>query len=71
VNAGYFVFNKSIFDYLDDNSTLENEPLMELANQGELMAYQHDGFWQAMDTYREQVLLENLIKSNNAPWMQW
>ena len=44
---------------------------MELAKQGELMAYQHDGFWQAMDTYREQVLLENLIKSNNAPWMQW
>jgi glucose-1-phosphate cytidylyltransferase len=71
VNAGFFVFNKKIFSYLDDSSTLEEEPLKKLASKGELMAYKHEGFWQAMDTYREQQILENLITSGKAPWIKW
>jgi glucose-1-phosphate cytidylyltransferase len=71
VNAGFFVFNKKIFNYLDDSSTLEEEPLKNLASKGELVAYKHEGFWQAMDTYREQQILENLINSGKAPWIKW
>ncbi len=71
VNAGFFVFNKKIFNYLDDSSTLEEEPLKNLASKGELIAYKHEGFWQAMDTYREQQILENLINSGKAPWIKW
>ena len=71
VNAGFFIFEDKIFDYLDEYSVLENEPLSNLVKDNNLMAYQHNGFWQAMDTYREQQLLENLVKSNNAPWVKW
>ena len=71
VNAGYFIFNKKVFHYLNEDSTLEAEPLRELASEGELMAFKHDGFWQPMDTFREQQLLEDLIKQNKAPWIKW
>ena len=58
ISAGYFVFNSAIFDYLGgDDCTLEQEPLERLAADGELMAYTHDGFWQAMDTYRDYLAL--------------
>ena len=52
VNAGFFVFEPGVFAYLDADSVLEQEPLASLAEDGELMAYRHDGFWQPMDTYR-------------------
>ena len=71
VNAGFFVFNKKIFDYLDDESVLEEATLKTLALEGELMAYKHDSYWQAMDTYREQQILENLINTGKAPWIKW
>ena len=71
VNAGYFIFNKQIFDYLNEDSILENEPLRNLASEGELVAFKHDGYWQAMDTFREQQLLEKLILEKKAPWMKW
>ncbi len=71
VNAGYFVFEPEIFDYLDEECVLEQEPLNQLAADGELMAYKHYGFWQPMDTYRESTMLNQLWNEGNAPWKKW
>jgi glucose-1-phosphate cytidylyltransferase len=71
INGGYFVFNKKIFDYLDEDIVLEEQPLRRLANENQLMAFQHHGFWQPMDTFREMTLLNELWGSNDAPWKVW
>ena len=71
VNAGYFVFEPEIFNYLDDQCILEQEPLTNLSKDGELMAYKHEGFWQPMDTYRESTMLNQLWNEGNAPWKKW
>jgi glucose-1-phosphate cytidylyltransferase len=68
INAGFFIFNKSIFNYLEENSILENEPLAALASENQLMAYRHEGFWQPMDTFRELTILNELWDSGQAPW---
>lgn len=69
INGGYFVFNKAIFDYLENDQTiLERDPLEKLATEGQMMAYKHDGFWQCMDTLRDKTLLDNLWNSGEAPW---
>ena len=72
-NAGFFVFDRRIFDYLDggDGCVLEQSPLERLTRDGELMAFQHDGFFFAMDTYREYKYLNDLWTSGQAPWMVW
>ena len=67
VNGGFFVFNHAIFDHLDDNSVLESESLVKLVEQGELMGYQHDGFWKCMDTYKDSIEFNELWK-HGAPW---
>jgi glucose-1-phosphate cytidylyltransferase len=72
INGGFFVLSPAVLDLLDDDSTVwEQGPLNKLAAQGELMAYEHDGFWQPMDTLRDKVLLEELWSSGKAPWKQW
>lgn len=72
INGGFFVFEPAVFDYLvDDATVLEREPLERLAGEGQLMAFQHDGFWQPMDTLREKELLESLWESGRAPWRSW
>ncbi|HVS84916.1 MAG TPA: glucose-1-phosphate cytidylyltransferase [Gaiellaceae bacterium] len=71
VNAGFFVFEPGVFDYLDESSVLEQDPLARLAADNQLRAYRHDGFWQPMDTYRELVLLNGLWDSGDAPWKVW
>lgn len=71
VNAGYFVFEPKIFDYLDEDCVLEQQPLNQLAIDGELMAYKHEGFWQPMDTYRETTLLNQMWDTGKAPWKKW
>ena len=72
INAGYMVLNPEIFDYIDGDSTVfEKKPLERLARNGELMAYQHDGFWKCMDTQRDKQQLEDMIAAGNAPWMRW
>jgi glucose-1-phosphate cytidylyltransferase len=72
VSAGFFVFTRRVFDYLDgDNCVLEQEPLARLAEEGQLMAYKHDGFFYAMDTYREYLHLNQLWSEGNAPWRTW
>lgn len=72
INGGFFVFEPGIFDYLkDDNSMLEGEPLERLAQDSQLMAFMHEGFWQPMDTLRDRELLEALWTSGKAPWKVW
>jgi glucose-1-phosphate cytidylyltransferase len=66
------VFEPSIFDYLDgDSSVLEREPLAKLAGQDQLAAFSHEGFWQPMDTLRERQILEELWERGAAPWKTW
>ncbi|MDA1227272.1 MAG: glucose-1-phosphate cytidylyltransferase [Chloroflexi bacterium] len=72
INGGFFVFEPQVRDYLsDDQSILEREPLERLAADKQLMAYQHEGFWQPMDTLREKQLLETLWNNGEAPWKVW
>ena len=72
INGGFFVLNRRIADYLDgDGCVFERQPLEQLAREGNLHAYQHPGFWQCMDTYREQQLLDHLYQSGQAPWKVW
>ncbi len=69
VNGGYFVLEPGIFEYITGDETIfEQEPLRNLAAQGQLAAFRHRGFWQAMDTLRDKMLLDGLWKSGNAPW---
>ncbi|MCP1289074.1 MULTISPECIES: glucose-1-phosphate cytidylyltransferase [Chromobacterium] len=72
INGGFFVLSPKVLSYLKDDSTIwEQEPLMQLAQDGELMAYTHNGFWQPMDTLRDKHYLESLWNSGNAPWKSW
>jgi glucose-1-phosphate cytidylyltransferase len=72
INGGFFVLSPSVLGLIQNDATIwEQEPLNTLAAQGELMAYEHKGFWQPMDTLRDKHLLENLWASGNAPWRKW
>ncbi len=72
INGAFFVLEPEIFKYIEGDDTLwEKEPLESLARDGQLMAYQHDGFWQCMDTLREKRILEDLWASGKAPWKSW
>ena len=72
INGGFFVLDPSVLGYINDDSTIwEQAPLAELAKEGQLMAYEHDGFWQPMDTLRDKERLEDLWRSGTAPWRVW
>lgn len=72
ISAGYFVFDRRVFDYLGGTGcVLEEEPLARLAAEGELRAYRHEGFFFAMDTYREYAALNEMWRSGKAPWKVW
>ena len=73
VNAGFFVFDRRVFDYLDggDLESLESRPLERLAADGQLMAYRHQGWFFAVDTYRDYLQVNDLWKSGRAPWKVW
>jgi glucose-1-phosphate cytidylyltransferase len=72
INGGYFVLNPSVLDYIDGDATLwEQEPLRNLAHDGQLMAYEHNGFWQPMDTLRDKQYLNELWDARRAPWHIW
>jgi glucose-1-phosphate cytidylyltransferase len=72
ISAGFFVLNRAVFEYLDgDDCVFEREPLERLSAEGQLMAYRHDGFFYAMDTYREYLRLNELWNSGAAPWKVW
>jgi len=81
INGGFFVFNRRFFDYLDDNSILEEEPLRRLAAERELAVYRHEGFWACMDTFKDFERLNELwetgyvphvgLRLNKPPWKVW
>ena len=72
VNGGFFVLNRSVLEYIDDDDTVwEQAPLEKLAREGELSAYKHRGFWQPMDTLRDRNRLEELWQAGDPPWRLW
>lgn len=74
INGGFFVLNKGIFDFLQDDMDSiqwEKKPLVDIANQGQLAAYKHYGFWKAMDAMRDKIELEELWNSNKPAWKVW
>lgn len=72
INGGYMVMEPGVFSYLqNDSSILEREPMEQLAKDGQLMAFQHQGFWQCMDTVRDRDLLDEHWSSGKAPWKRW
>jgi glucose-1-phosphate cytidylyltransferase len=73
ISGGFFVCRKEVFNYLGDrdDAVFEQAPLRELVRDRQLMVYEHDGFWQCMDTYRDWQLLNGLVGSGKAPWVSW
>lgn len=73
INAGFFVCENKVFDYIADGDdvTFEQEPLINLAKDGEIFTYKHHGFWQPMDTLRDKNKLNDLWNSKKAPWKVW
>ena len=72
INGAFFVVEPGIFDYIDgDDTQWERGPMERLARDGQLMAYQHTGFWQCMDTLRDKKLLESLWEKGDPPWKLW
>lgn len=73
ISGGFFVCRKEIFNYLDDREDLvfEQEPMRELVKDRQMMVYEHDGFWQPMDTYRDYIYLNGLCSKGQAPWKKW
>lgn len=72
INGGFFVLSTDVIELIDGPDCIwEQKPLKELAKNNELMAYEHDGFWQPMDTLRDKELLEKLWQEDKAPWKKW
>ena len=72
VNSGFFVLEPKVMDYISgDASVWEREPMEQLAHEGQLSAYRHNGFWQPMDSLRDKHVLEDLWKRENPPWKVW
>lgn len=72
INAGYFVLEPEVLEYIDNDLTVfEREPLENLAKENQLMCYKHDGFWQCMDTLRDKQKLDELWEKNKAQWKKW
>lgn len=71
INGGFFVLNKDVFKYINNNKDciFEKDPLVKLSKKNQLMAYEHDGFWHPMDTLRDKRFLNDLIKKRKAPWI--
>jgi glucose-1-phosphate cytidylyltransferase len=71
INGGFMVFRREIFDWLQPDDPLEAGAIKRLAQAGELMAYRHQGFWACMDTYKDNLRLNELWESENPPWKEW
>lgn len=71
VSIGFFVFGPGIFDYLNDDYALEDRPMRQLVEEGQLASFEHDGFWQPMDTYRELQMLNDAWDMGHPPWKVW
>jgi glucose-1-phosphate cytidylyltransferase len=71
INGGFFVFRQEVFDYLDEGSALEREPLQRLAGERQLRAYCHEGFWACMDTFKDSLQLNEMWERGEARWKTW
>ncbi len=72
INGGFFVCQPEVLNYINDDSTVfEQAPLTTLANENQLAAFKHDGFWECMDTLRDKTNLCKLWDENQAPWRKW
>ncbi len=71
INGGYFVFKRSIFDYIKDGEELVQEPFRRLIEKKDLLGYAYDGFWKSMDTFKEKQELDDLCSQGTAPWQLW
>src|ERR1700692_1880542 len=71
INSGYFAFTKDIFKYIRRGEELVSQPFQRLIREKRLVAYEYDGFFQAMDTFKDRQLLESLLAAGNAPWEVW
>jgi glucose-1-phosphate cytidylyltransferase len=72
INGGFFVLSPKVVDYIEGDATVwEKEPMENLASDGELSVYMHDGFWHPMDTLRDKRYLESLWEAKKAPWKTW
>lgn len=71
INGGFFAFKAEIFDHLGHGEDLVSEPFSRLMERRELIAYRHNGFWMAMDTFKDKQALDNLYEQGNAPWEIW
>ena len=71
INGGFFVFKKGIFDYINEGEDLVDEPFQRLIERNELVAYEYDGFWANLDTYKDKQRLDELASKGNAPWEIW
>jgi glucose-1-phosphate cytidylyltransferase len=72
INGGVYILESDVFDYIEgDKTQWEHGPMEQLAKDGQLMAYKHEGFWQCMDTMRDLVRLQQIWDSGNAPWISW
>ncbi len=71
INAGFFVLEHGVLDYVEGDVEFEEQPMKRIAREGKLSMYKHEGFWQCMDTYRDYLLLTELWESGTAPWRIW
>jgi len=71
INGGYFVFKKQIFEYIRDGEELLNEPFQRLVDEQQVVAHKYDGFWTAMDTFKDKQLLDDMYARGRAPWEVW
>lgn len=71
INGGFFVLDRRVFDYIEDNCEFEEEPMKRLAQEGQVAMYPHNGFWHCMDTYRDYLWLNEAWSTGRAPWKCW
>ena len=71
LNGGYFIFRKEIFEYIKEGEELVNEPFRRLIDEDQLMTLKHEGFWVAMDTFKDKQFLDDLVAQDKAPWEVW
>jgi glucose-1-phosphate cytidylyltransferase len=71
INCGYFALKQEIFDYMEDGDELVVEPFQRLIDKGELVTWQHEGFWECADTFKDKMLLDAMVERGETPWMVW
>lgn len=71
INTGYFIFKQEFFDYINNGEEIVEEPFERLVAERKLMTYRHKGYWQAMDTFKDKMLLDDLQREGHPPWAVW